>query len=52
MHRYFLSAAEADAEVEAAAGAAAGGVDEVSELLEPDDDALLVSLDDFGLALP
>jgi hypothetical protein len=51
MHRYFLSAAEADAEVEAAAGAAAAGVDEVSDLLEPED-GLFGSLDDFGLALP
>jgi hypothetical protein len=54
MWRYFLSELDAGAEavgVEDAAGAAAAGVDEVSELPELDD-VLLLSPDDFGLALP
>ena len=43
--------ADDGAGVEDAAGAAAAGADEVSELLVPDE-GLLLSPEDFGLALP
>jgi hypothetical protein len=43
--------AGAAAGVEGVAGAVAAGVEEVSELLELDD-VLLLSPEDFGLALP
>jgi hypothetical protein len=54
MSCYFLSELGAGAEgagVEAVVEAAAAGVDEVSELLVLDD-VLLLSPEDFGLALP
>jgi hypothetical protein len=47
-----LSELEAVAGVEDAAGAGAAGVDEVSVLLLDLDDEPLLSLADFGLALP